>query len=70
MRKSICSNEGKVFYIIEENIRAGGGGGGGGAMTGEEAEEEKTPATHREPSFLQKGIFGDLTSKEPKTANH
>lgn len=67
MRKNICSNEGKVFYIIEENIRAVGGGG---AMTEEEAEEEKTPATLREPSFLQKGIFGDLTSKEPKTANH
>lgn len=22
MRKNICSNEGKVFYIIEENISA------------------------------------------------
>lgn len=61
-RKSVLHNRGEH--------PSGRGGGGGGAMTGEEAEEEKTPATHREPSFLQKGIFGDLTSKEPKTANH
>lgn len=65
MRKNICSNEGKVFYIIEENISATLTRVEGGVMTEKEVgrEENFCNPTESHIRLCKKPSLGDLTSK-------
>lgn len=52
MRKNICSNEGKVFYIIEENISASRMVLGGAVMTEKEVGSKENFCNPTESHIL------------------
>lgn len=64
MRKNICSSEGKVFYIIEENISATSTRAGG-VMTEKEVGREENFCNPTESHILlcKKPSLGDPMSK-------
>lgn len=64
MRKNICSNEGKVFYIIEENISATSTWVGV-VMTEKEVGREENFCNPTESHILlcKKPFLGDPMSK-------
>lgn len=63
MRKNICSNEGKVFYIIEENIGATSEEAGGDDSKGSGREENFGNPTESHILLCKKPSPGDPMSK-------